>query len=279
MVVTESSGVTDIGRKRKGNEDELLVDDNLGLYIVADGMGGHQAGEVASKMVVDIVQDHIKKIHAGETPEKPIHMDETLSQSANNLLAGILSANKNIFDVSNSDGHLKGMGSTVSAIYFDQDKLIAANVGDSPIYLIRKGNIELLSVLHTVMAEHAAPHADGAPQLGPEFRHMLTRGMGVSETVQPDIIEMQTFQDDIFVICSDGLSDKLSPDEIREIVMNHDPMTSCHIFVDVANARGGDDNITVIVVQVKTGAASGSLMRSMSNVLYSIRKKMNFFGK
>ena len=108
MVLIESSGITDVGKKRKGNEDELLINDDLGLYIVADGMGGHQAGEVASKMVVDIVQDYIIQVNNGDTPEKLENSDETLSRDANNLLSGILLANRSIFDVSGSDGNLKG---------------------------------------------------------------------------------------------------------------------------------------------------------------------------
>lgn len=277
MVFIESSGVTDVGKKRKGNEDELLIDDTLGLYIVADGMGGHQAGEVASRMVVEIVQEYMKQITESGTNGTAAHPDETLSEEANDLMSGILLANRSIHDVSNSDGHLKGMGSTVSAVKITDDKLVAANVGDSPIYLIRNGNIELLSVLHTVMAEHAALHAQNGPKLGPEFRHMLTRGMGIAETVQPDIIEMPIFQNDIFVLCSDGLSDKLSPDEIRDIALMHDPATSCRIYVDVANERGGDDNITVIVLHIKTGISSSKLLRAVIDMFYAAKKKLTFF--
>ncbi len=279
MVLITSSGITDVGRKRKGNEDEYLIDDALGLYIVADGMGGHKAGEVASRMVVEIVQDYIKRVNDRDVNETLIVSDDTLSGNANSLLSGILLANRSVHDVSKSDRNYKGMGSTVSAIHLVEDTIIAANVGDSPIYLVRNDSIELLSVLHTVMAEHAALHGNNAPALGPEFRHMLTRGMGISETVKPDIIEMQIFQDDVFIICSDGLSDKISPEEIQDIAINHQPDAACRIFVDLANDRGGDDNITVIVLKIKTGKMpSNRLWRFVFEAFYAIKRKIDSFS-
>jgi protein phosphatase len=143
------------------------------------------------------------------------------------------------------------MGSTVSAIYFTESTLIAANVGDSPIYLIRDGKIKLLSVPHTYLAEQKALNPENAEKLGMEFRHVLTRAVGTEKSVIADIYEIQCFRDDILVISSDGLNDKVSPEEILELAHNNGPDAACQKLVELANDRGGDDNITVIVLKVK----------------------------
>ena len=143
------------------------------------------------------------------------------------------------------------MGTTVSAVYFTDETLMAANVGDSPIYLVHDGSIELLSVPHTVMAEQAALDPNGAQRLGRQFRHMLTRAIGIEETVKPDICEIQCLRGDILVISSDGLSDKVSSEEILTVVNKEQPHTACRLLVDLANERGGDDNVTIIVLKIK----------------------------
>ena len=143
------------------------------------------------------------------------------------------------------------MGSTVSAVYFSDGTFIVANVGDSPIYLVRDGKIKLISVLHTVLAEQAAIDPENAEKLGREFRHVLTRAMGTEGSVKVDIYEIQCFKDDILVISSDGLSDKASPDEILDLVNQNELDTACQKLVKLANDRGGEDNVTTIVLKVK----------------------------
>lgn len=143
------------------------------------------------------------------------------------------------------------MGSTVAAVYFTDGTFIAANVGDSPIYLIRDGHVKLLSVPHTVLAEQAALNPENAEKLGMEFRHVLTRAMGTEESVRADLYEILCFKDDILVISSDGLSDKASPEEIKQLVDGNGSDAACRRLVDLANDRGGDDNITAIVLKVK----------------------------
>ncbi len=249
MFVIESAGISDIGKKRKTNEDAVLVDDQLGLYIVADGMGGHRAGEVASKLVVETLRDFIKQDPDREDEIALDEADETLSEEANRILSGIKISNKVVYEISKSKEKYHGMGSTVSVMYLNKQTMIAANVGDSPIYLVQKGKIELLSVPHTVMAEHAA--IDPESELGEEYRHMLTRAMGAEETVNADICEIPSFQDDVLIISSDGLSDCVSPDEILKIVINNSTEKACRSLVDMANERGGYDNVTVIVLKVK----------------------------
>ena len=278
MLEIESAGLTDIGRKRKSNEDALYIDDHLGLYMVADGMGGHRAGEVASKMVLDTIRDYLKRVEDQEKSETIENYDNTLTPEANRLLSSIHLSNRIVHEIANSKDEYNGMGSTVSILYFNNQTLIAANVGDSPIYLIHKDKIELLSVPHTVLAEHALQNPDGSNQLGREFRHMLTRAMGVADTVKANVCEMQCFRDDLLVIGSDGLSDRVTNTEIMEIVRNADqPQKACQNLVNLANERGGDDNITVIVLKIKSITSNhhgvkGVLSRIFQRILSLISK-------
>jgi len=251
MYVIESAGLTDVGQRRKNNEDALFIDDKQQLYVVADGMGGHQAGEVASGIVVETLWEYIKRFEE-ETEVKELEdQDEALSKEANRLLSGIYLANKSVYQAGQDKEEYQGMGSTVSSVYFTANTLIAANVGDSPIYLVHDGSIEQISVQHTVLAEQAALNPDGAQQLGGEFKHMLTRAIGVDETVKADISEIQCFKGDILVIGSDGLTEMVGKEEIHEVVKKDRPEKACRTLVDMANERGGKDNITVIVLKVK----------------------------
>ncbi len=251
MVVVESAGITDIGRKRKGNEDSYFLDDRIGVYVVADGMGGHQAGEVASRLVVETMKDYMNRIRENEDAEELADIDKSLSRDANRLIASIHLSNQIVYRTSQDKVSFQGMGSTVSAVYFTNDTVIATNVGDSPIYLIRNKHIETLSMPHTVLAEQMAIDPEAGRQFGERFSHMLTRAMGIEKEVMPDICELQCFKDDKLVIASDGLTDKLSPEEILEIADSRKPDETCQILVDMANERGGDDNITIIVINVE----------------------------
>jgi protein phosphatase len=270
MVIVESAGMTDVGKKRKGNEDALFLDDAMGLYIVADGMGGHQAGEVASRLVVEGIRDYMKRFTDDVAVEELADPDDTLSKEANRLLSSIHLANWSVNQLSYSKRSYEGMGSTVSAVYFTADTIIAANVGDSPIYLVHDSSIEALYKPHTVRAEQAALNPGGLIQ--PQFAHMLTRAMGVDKTVEPYITEIQCFEGDVLVIGSDGLSDKVSPEEVLEIVARERPEKACRLLVDAANERGGDDNITVVVVKVKAingqkAGIAGFFRRLLSKLL------------
>jgi protein phosphatase len=252
MIEIESAGLTDVGMRRKGNEDALFLDDALGLYVVADGMGGHRAGEIASQLVVKTISDYIQQFKNNGSSRENNSLDNALSSEANRLLTGIQLSNQVVYDASMENEACRGMGSTVSAVYFTDGTFIVANVGDSPIYLIRDGKIKLISVLHTVLAEQAAINPENVATLGMEFRHVLTRAMGTEESVKADIYEIQCFKDDMLVISSDGLSDKASPEEILELVNQNGLDTACQRLVKLANDRGGDDNVTTIVLKVST---------------------------
>jgi protein phosphatase len=150
------------------------------------------------------------------------------------------------------------MGATVCAAYFTKDTLIVANVGDSPVYLIHKGQIELLSVIHNVISEQQAIYPDAAYHIAPQFRHMLTRAMGLEETVRPDICEIQFFKGDALVLSSDGLTDKVAPNEILDVIVREKVEKACRTLVNLANSRGGEDNITVIAIKVTAVNDMGS---------------------
>jgi serine/threonine protein phosphatase PrpC len=252
MIDIESSGITDVGRKREQNEDSWFCDDSLGLYVVADGMGGHNAGEVASKLVVETMRDYIGQNKNDGPPQLLSDTDEKLSKEAQKLLASIHLSNRVVHQTARDNEDYKGMGSTVSAVYFTENTFIVANVGDSLVYLIRDGEIDLLSVPHTLVAEQAALDPENAEVLWADFKHVLTRAIGVDESVKADINEIPFYKEDIIVISSDGLTDKASPEEILELVYNQRSDKACQELVDLANTRGGEDNITAIVLRIKS---------------------------
>jgi len=274
MIVIESAGLSDIGKKRKENQDYMFLDNAMGLYIVADGMGGHRAGEVASRLVVETIRDYFKQFHHSSGKTELIRPDASLSKKANHLLSSIHLSNKIVHQASLDNTSQRGMGSTVSAVYFTDDTIITANVGDSPIYLIRDGKIKLLSVLHTVLAEQAAIDPQNAERLGREFRHVLTRAMGTDIAVKADIYEIPCFKDDILVISSDGLSDKATPEEILAVVNSKQPDQACQHLVELANKRGGDDNVTTIVLKVELVQYQGKkIRRFFSSLINRITNK------
>lgn len=245
MIHVEAAGLTDVGKKREGNEDSYFLDEANHLYVVADGMGGHQAGEVASGLVVATIQSLVS-----DDAEDADGYDTMLSPQANRLAAWVRAANKTVYEKSREREDYRGMGSTLAAVYYTDTTFIAANVGDSPVFLVRDGSIEPLSVTHTVAAELSLSNPEKLKQLDEKIRHMLTRAIGVGAEVTPDVCELQCFKGDIIIICSDGLSNKVPADEMADIVSNATPEAACRTFVDLANQRGGEDNITVIVLKV-----------------------------
>jgi len=249
MVQLIATGISDVGRKRKGNEDSFFIDEALQLYVVSDGMGGHNAGEVASRIVVETIQELMIRFRADPAITADL-CDPSLSPEACQLVSAIHVANRKVFNTAKTNPAYKGMGATVSAIYVVGPKLITANVGDSPIYLIRNGAIEAMFVPHTMMAEYEALAPGGGKTLAEKFRHMITRAMGIAETVKPDVFEMLWKPGDVLVVSSDGMTDKIVPEEILQAAGLHKPEALCRRLVDWANERGGDDNITVVTLAI-----------------------------
>ncbi len=243
MVQMLSSGLTDIGQVRSCNQDSFCCDDALGLYMVADGMGGHKAGDVASRITVATVREVLSAPppHPQETEDDP-----SLSSPANRLLAAIREANRRVHTAARDD-KLRGMGATVAAVLFSGNALIAANAGDSPIFLIHHGKIQALSVPHTLAAEMRTDTDPEDLPPDPSMHHVLTRAVGVGEDIFPHLCEVPLFRGDGIVIASDGLTNKVSTEEIRRTAVALPPPIACRRLVSLANARGGEDNITIVI--------------------------------
>jgi PPM family protein phosphatase len=247
-MIIESAGLTDVGRKREGNEDSFFVNDELRCYVVADGMGGHLAGEVASRMVVETLHRYIQDYKSGNVTVEML--DETLSLDGNMVLEGIRIANREVYGRSVNSTTKRGMGSTVALMYCTSSTIVAANVGDSPIYIIRNGCVESLSQIHTVEAELEVLSSERKNAVGSRYHHMLTRAVGIQENVHPSVVEAPFYDGDIVVLCSDGLSNKVTAEEIGDIVLSNSASEACRVLVGLANGRGGEDNITVVVVKL-----------------------------
>jgi serine/threonine protein phosphatase PrpC len=254
-VILQASGISDPGRQRDGNEDYFAMDNALGLYIIADGMGGHSAGEVASKVAVEIIKKTIlhwmrKDVSEDELFDFP---DNTLSRMGNYILSSIKLANRVIFEMSNEYDEYKGMGTTIGVLVITPSTVISANVGDSRIYLFRGDSTEPLSKEHNMATEQlemgliSKEEAKNSP-----LRHVLTRNLGSLETVNVDVFEIEPRDKDRFLLCTDGLTDLVSDDEISEIINKGDDLEHvCRQLVDQANERGGHDNITVSLVCIQ----------------------------
>jgi serine/threonine protein phosphatase PrpC len=188
-------------------------------------------------------------------------IDPELSAASNLLLNAVHTANRIVYETAKKKAAYRGMGATVSAVYIPGDTLIVANVGDSPVYLVRASNISTLSVPHTMIAEYRGLKTTGAKALGEDFRHVITRAMGVKPTVAPDASEHRLHGNERIVICSDGLSDLVEPKDIAAMATGDVPAVAVKKMVERANAGGGKDNITAVVLSVSappTATVTGS---------------------
>jgi PPM family protein phosphatase len=279
--MVQAAGFSDIGKVRKNNEDCYLLDILKGLYIVADGMGGHRGGGVASRLAVDTIAAYI----GTSPPPADVHEAETgnhQSDAAEKLRQSIFLANQKVYARSVEDATCRGMGTTVSALYLVGDTIITANVGDSPIYLLRNGDIENLYTPHTLLNEQKKMPKSLADRFsGDKLSHVLTRAVGIRSDVSVDLVETPCFKSDIIVLCSDGLTGKISKEELRDLVFRQDAQSACRQLADLANQRGGEDNITVIVVRITSAneKSSSGLIRRIGGIsrwlasLYSSRKR------
>jgi protein phosphatase len=246
-----SAGRTDIGRKRDNNEDTFYTDDRIGLYVVADGMGGHRAGEVASNTVVSSVKDYMEAFHT--SPEAENREEVNMSTAAVAVSHSIELANRVVYQLSQDHGSYKGMGSTAAVAYMYGDKLVTANVGDSRIYLIRKHDVEQLTQDHTLLAEHMRKNPNWDPSTASiPMKHILVRAVGIQETVEADVYEMQPLPGDLILMCSDGLTDMLTDEEIHQAALEGGALDEiCDRLVTMANDRGGLDNITIVLFLIQ----------------------------
>ena len=249
---------SDIGRKRPHNEDCFAADSSIGLYVVCDGMGGGNAGEVASRMAIETILTHIT---AAEGHSDDVEKDDpNLTPATNQLAHAIRAANAAVFRASWQSPRYAGMGTTVAAARLSGPMLSIAHVGDSRVYLIRRGTIQALTADHSWVAEQVAQGymTDEEAEHSPR-RNIVTRALGVESSVDIDLTEIPVFKGDLLLLCSDGLTRGVRcTDMLRTLQQDGDLGEKTDRLIALANDAGGEDNITVMLVTVE-GNAVGRL--------------------
>jgi len=246
-----AAGLSDVGRKRKSNEDSYHIDAVRGLFIVADGMGGHVAGEVASQLAVDTIQEFLRISDADSEITWPFDFDEKLSAGGNRVQAAIQLANREIVRHMQEREDTRGMGTTVVTAVVVDDACYIGHVGDSRAYLIRDGKISQLTRDHTFVNEQvekgfmSRAEAEKHPA-----RNILTRAVGSTEDLHVDLSETPLQPGDRILLCSDGLSSMVEDTAILGAVeQSPDLDEACARLVALANESGGWDNVTAVLIQ------------------------------
>jgi serine/threonine protein phosphatase PrpC len=251
---------TDVGRKRSGNEDSFCVAQDLGLFVVADGMGGHAAGEMASRLAVETIREWMRKYLRDESTTLIKQPLTGGSDQANWLLSSIHLANRKIFDAARGRTEYAGMGTTLVAVLAMGDRVALAHVGDSRIYRVRNDQIVQLSKDHSFIQQQLERGILSAGEAhDSQYRHLITRALGLKESVEVDLAAHDLLAGDLLLLCSDGLSDLLEDEEMLAAVREHgdDLEKICQVLIDRANSKGGDDNITVLLIQAREGQRAG----------------------
>jgi PPM family protein phosphatase len=249
---------TDVGKKREHNEDNFLVDKKLSLFVVADGMGGHASGEVASNIAVHEFRTAIEA--RADLLEGFVRADGTARGA--DILAlleqAVQAAGVAIFQRGKLEPEKRGMGTTISSLLLVGDRGFIAHVGDSRVYLVRQGEVIQLTEDHSLINELIRRGKVTKDTLGRSpysaYKNAVTRAVGVYETVQVDTIDFDLLPGDQFLICSDGLHSYLDDDKIKELFGGDDITAVPKRFIDHANEGGGQDNITAIALRIQLGA-------------------------
>lgn len=245
-----SCGITDVGVKRTNNEDNYLINEELNLFVVCDGMGGHAGGEFASAIAVNTVEEVLSNLET--TPEIEAAREEgTLEVLRERLRYAIRLAGKRIFEKARAEPEYHGMGTTCLVLLVDGANAFMAHVGDSRGYIVREGRIEQLTEDHSLVNEKIR-----AGLLTPDqarhhkLKNIITRSLGYNEDVEIDIQVKAVRRGDRFLLCSDGLSNLVETGELGEAVRALTPQEAARHLVQLACERGGDDNITAVVARV-----------------------------
>lgn len=252
-MIIESYGLSDVGLKREKNEDSILVDDELSLYMVADGMGGHLGGEYASRLAVETVQEIFRKIE--EDPETTLVEDseEAATDIGERFKYAIRVASLRVYDEANQQEKLAGMGTTAVGIAINEDTAHVANVGDSRAYLIRDKNITQLTEDHSLVSEQLKAgfiNEEGARHH--RLKNIITRSVGFQRDVEADLLTRDLEEGDIFLLCSDGLSNLVEDQNILKIVKKSKNLeVACRNLIKAANKGGGDDNVSVVLIRAR----------------------------
>lgn len=244
---------TDVGLKREHNEDSLCADPQIGLFIVCDGMGGRNAGEIASGLAVEIIQKHMSDAHKATALPLIGAVNAKLSPQTNRLASAVHLANQIVNGASHSKPGQSGMGTTVVCALLNGPMLSVAHAGDSRMYLVRGESLHALTTDHSLVAEQVRQgilteeQAEKSAQ-----KNIVTRALGVEDTLQVDLDEIELVKGDVILLCSDGLTKGVTSAEILKVLREEkEPQAACDRLVKMANAAGGDDNTTVIVIMVR----------------------------
>ncbi|MBN2125936.1 MAG: serine/threonine-protein phosphatase [Deltaproteobacteria bacterium] len=262
-----SEGKSHVGLKRKLNEDSILMAPDLGLFLIADGMGGHKAGEVASRMVVETMVDYWKKVIGRKPPSFLYPIEKDISENAKHLINSIALTNIIIHEAQKKPEYHR-MGSTVSAILVDDDCLWSANVGDSPVFLFDHGRLIEISEEHSIEAEQKSMGiSDQFGSTNPLLKNVLTRVLGLAERVEVYINPIRPEAGDLIMVCSDGLTNYVSQQSIKTVL---DDFTisierKVEILVNEANRGGGGDNISVILLEIQEEGKWSKLKRKFAS--------------
>jgi protein phosphatase len=238
-MILRAAASTDVGLRRKINEDRYGLAPELGLYLVADGMGGHTAGQVASELAAEA------SIQAIQT------LDGASASLAEKLRYAVASANRAIFTTAQQRPELQGMGTTIVCLLASEGRAALAHVGDSRAYIIRERRIRQLTDDHSIVGELVRrKQISEEAARGHPHRHVLTRALGVRRAVEPDLLEFTPLAVDTFLLCSDGLTNHVEDHEIAKAVYDEpDIQEVCERLVDLANGRGGEDNTTIVLAR------------------------------
>lgn len=238
-------GVSDVGLSRDHNEDSISWDAELGLVMLADGMGGHNAGEIASELAVTAIRDALLDVL---TPEV---VESKLIQCGDAVREAVIYANEEIHEQANRRVECAGMGTTVVLTLFHEDKVTYAHVGDSRIYRLRNGEYSQLTLDHSLVQEMIDNgYLSQEEAMVSSSRNLITRALGIAPDVEVDVSTEQVDIDDVYLLCSDGLSDLLTTQDMSTILVSQRDRLgdAAQQLVDLANERGGTDNISVILV-------------------------------
>ncbi|MDC3961160.1 Stp1/IreP family PP2C-type Ser/Thr phosphatase [Polyangium jinanense] len=244
--------MTDVGRQRRHNEDNVLVAQSLDLFVVADGMGGHSTGHVASALTATSMQNFFEATAQGELPLPTPNDEVDLPRPAERLAQAVRKANRDVYEISSTHKEHRGMGSTIVAIHYDGDEsLHIAHVGDSRCYRIRGGGIEQLTRDHSLINDALALKPDlTEDELARLPKNVITRALGMKDAVKVDVQTVKIEPGDTFLLCSDGLSGMISNEQILEVFdLTGDLSEACELLIAMANEAGGVDNISALLVR------------------------------
>jgi serine/threonine protein phosphatase PrpC len=254
----KACGLSDVGLTRAHNEDYFEIDPLHKLYVVADGMGGHSHGEVASQIAVNSIREFVAK-SADRDTTWPFGLDEDLARHSNLLKMAVRMAHDHVLRAISKDGSLYGMGTTVVGLLLSGSVAAVAHVGDSRAYRLRAGRLEQITQDHTWVNEQVVAGFLSREQARSHpLKNVVTRALGGESDVLVDVKELPVEPGDVFLLCSDGLTGMLSDLDIRDRLASGRSLHEiCRTLINDSNARGGIDNITVVLLAVEEDGTNG----------------------